>query len=211
MIARRALSLSTLLWAAALVWTHPTGAAEPQPLLSPDEKEVTFRLHDKQGDTPQLMLFGDPDEAPTADSINYWRGTPNPRKDGVVVQFKGIRFLRDGGSPDELIVRLVGIKNELELNKTISLEDLQSGKPQEFHFGPVAMGAPGVITGTTDAVMQLSYDPANRTLKIPKVSGKFEWKRIFYDPQEDEGALANVTGKVGTLPEGESVLKAPEE
>jgi hypothetical protein len=185
-------------------------AAEPRPLVPLDAPAVTFRLEDRQGKTPQIVLFTSPDQAGTADSINYWRDTPN-KEPGVVVEFKGIRFLRSADAPDELIVRLVGIKNELELNKRVSLAELESGKPQKFHFGPVAMGAPGVISGTTDAEMHLAYDPANGTLKIPKVSGSFEWKRPFFDAQADTGSLTDVSGKVGELPEGASVLRAREE
>lgn len=194
----------------AVVAAFEARAAEPRPLVPLDAAGVTFKLEDRQGKTPRLLLFTSPDQAGTADSINYWRDTPH-KESGVVVEFKGIRFLRSAEAPDELIVRLVGLKNELELNKRVSLAELESGKPQKFHFGPVAMGAPGVISGTTDAEMHLAYDPANRTLTIPKVSGSFEWKRPFYDAQADSGSLSDVHGKVGDLPEGASVLRAREE
>ncbi len=202
----KALVLGLLLTLAAT--TH---AEEPRPLLQPGEQSVTFKLQDAKGKIPQLLLFREPDEKDTADSINYWRGTPNSKEQGVVVEFKAIRFLRCDDDADKLIVRLVGIKNELELGSHVALEQLESGKQQEFHFGPVTLGAPGLIAGTTDAEMLLSYDPEHRRVTIPKVSGTFAWKRFLYDPQEDAGSLTDVTGKVGDVPAGEEILKAPEE
>ncbi len=197
--------------ALTLVFSALASAAEPLQLFQDDEQAVTFKLQNGEGKIPQLLLFSASNQAETADSINYWRGTPNLNENGVVVEFKAIRFLRCEGSPDELVVRLVGIKNELELGERISVQELQSGTRQKFHFGPVVMGAPGLITGTTDAVMLLSYDPSNRTLKIPEVSGKFQWKRLFYDPQEDSGELTNVTGEVGEVAPGDTVLRPPQD
>ncbi len=182
-------------------------AAEPLPLLGPREQAVTFVLADEDGKTPRLALFDAPDEADTADSINFWRGTRGVIDAGVVVEFKALRFLRDAESPDSLVVRLVGIKNELELGTRIAITELQSGKPQRLRFGPVAIGA-GIVTGTTDAEMLLSYSARDRTLHIPEVSGEFEWKRLFYDPQSDSGELTNVSGRVGNAPSGGAILKA---
>ena len=184
-------------------------AAEPLPLLGPKEQAVTFVLEDAQGDTPQLALFDALDEADTADSINFWRGTKGVIDTGVAVEFRALRFLRAADSPDTLVVRLVGIKNELELGTRVALADLQSGKPQRLHFGPVAIGA-GIVTGKTDAEMLLSYNAQDRTLRIPEISGQFEWKRLFYDPQSDSGELVNVTGQVGKAPSGGAILKAPQ-
>jgi hypothetical protein len=184
-------------------------AAEPQPLLGPKEQAVTFLLEDGQGKTPRLALFDALDESDTADSINFWRGTRNVIDAGVAVDFKALRFLRDANAPDTLVVRLVGIKNELELGTRVALADLQSGKPQRLHFGPVAIGA-GIVTGTTDAEMLLTYNAQDRTLLIPEISGQFEWKRLFYDPQSDTGELVNVTGQVGNAPSGGAILKAPQ-
>lgn len=184
-------------------------ATEPLPLLGPREQAVTFVLADIQGATPRLALFDAPDEADTADSINFWRGTRGVIDAGVAVEFKALRFLRDTDSPDSLVVRLVGIKNELELGTRIAITDLQSGRPQRLHFGPVAIGA-GIVTGTTDAEMLLSYNAQDRTLRIPEISGQFEWKRLFYDPQSDTGELSNVSGQVGTAPPGGTILKAPQ-
>lgn len=182
-------------------------AAETVPLLDHDEQAVTFVLKDKDGKVPQLWLFDATHEAGTADSINFWRGTPVVDKAGVAVQFKGLRFQRERTSSDALIVRLVGIKNELELTERISLAELQTGKPQRLRFGPVAIGA-GFITGTTDAEMLLSYNPADRSLVIDEVSGEFEWKRLFYDSQKDSGSLSEVSGEVGEVPPGGTILKA---
>ncbi len=205
------MTAKALLLVSICLLATPGAAAESHPLLMPDEQEVTFKLQDKDGKVPQLLLFRSPEQADTADSINYWRGTPNSGGQGLIVQFKGIRFLRSEDAPDKLIVRLVGIKNELELGSRIPIEQLESGKQQRFRFGPVTMGAPGLISGTTDAVMLLSYDPKNRQVTIPKVSGTFAWKRFLYDPEEDSGSLTNVSGKVGELPPGEEILEAPEE
>jgi hypothetical protein len=184
-------------------------AAEPLPLLGPKEQAVTFVLEDGQGKTPRLALFDALDESDTADSINFWRGTRDVIDAGVAVDFKALRFLRDANVPDTLVVRLVGIKNELELGTRVALADLQSGKPQRLHFGPVAIGA-GIVTGTTDAEMLLTYNAQDRTLLIPEISGQFEWKRLFYDPQSDTGELVNVTGQVGNAPSGGAILKAPQ-
>jgi hypothetical protein len=181
-------------------------AQEPRPLFENGDQAVTFKLKDKNGKTPHLLLFDAPDQAPTADSINYWRDTPNPKEDGVAVDFKGIRFLRSPENPDDLAVRLVGIKNELELGETVSLDELQSGRPQKLHFGPTTMGT-WPITGTTDAEMTLSYDPKRRTLEIPEIAGQFAWKRPFYDAQADAGSLRDVTGEIGNVPRGGVILK----
>ena len=103
-------------------------------------------------------------------------------------------------------MRLIGIKNELELGDTISLDELASGKQQKLHFGPAAIGL-GPISGTTDADMTLSYDPQSRTLDIPEVAGQFEWKRPFFDAQKDAGSLKDVTGEIGEVPPGGLILK----
>lgn len=196
----------TMLWAAGL-GSLIARAAEPRPLLEPEEQSISFVLKDADGQTPQLALFDLPVEKDTADSINFWRGTRNLIKSGVAVQFKGIRFLRDEKDPELLVVRLVGVKNELELTERLQVQEVQSGKPLRMHFGPAAIGA-GIVTGTTDAEMLLAYDPADRTLSIPEISGQFQWKRLFYDPQSDSGGLVNVKGEVGKVPPGGSVLKA---
>lgn len=190
-----------------MLWALDASAAEPQPLLAPDELSVTFVLKDGDGETPQLALFDTAQETDTADSINFWRGTRDLIKRGVAVQFKGLRFVRDEADPELLVVRLVGVKNELELTERVPLREVQSGKPLRMHFGPAAIGA-GIVTGTTDAEMLLAYDPTDRTLTIPEISGQFQWKRIFYDPQTDSGGLMDVRGEVGTVPAGGSVLKA---
>ena len=198
--------------ATLLAWAMSSlsaSAAEPRPLLAPDEQEVTFVLADADGNTPRLALFATPDKSDTADSINFWRGTRGLIDAGVAVEFKALRFLRDANAPDTLVVRLVGIKNELELGSRIALADVQSGKPQRLHFGPVAIGV-GIVTGTTDAEMLLCYNAQDRTLSIPEISGQFEWKRLFSDPQSDTGELVNVTGQVGKAPSGSAILKAPE-
>jgi hypothetical protein len=195
----------------AIALVAPVFAADMRPLLAPGEEGVTFKLHDKDGKTPQLVLFRSAQQADTAASINYWRDTPNAGGQGVLVEFKGIRFLRAPDAPGELIVRLIGIKNELELNTRLPLAELESGKPQKMHFGPVAIGAAGLISGTTDADMQLTYDPTNRSLKIPKISGKLDWKRIFRDAQSDSGSLSDVTGRVGEVVSDGTILRAPEE
>jgi hypothetical protein len=182
-------------------------AAEPVPLLDQGEQAVTFVLKDKRGKVPQLSLFTSAAHADTADSINFWRGTTGLGQPGVAVQFKGLRFLRERSSSDALIVRLVGIKNELELTERVSLADLHTGKPLRLHFGPVAIGA-GFITGTTDAEMLLSYNPTDRTLVVEEVSGEFEWKRLFHDPQKDSGSLTEISGEVGEVPPGGTILRA---
>jgi hypothetical protein len=201
-------SCRALLLALTVSWVSAS-AAEPLPLLGPKEQAVTFVLADAQGETPRLALFDAPDESDTADSINFWRGTRGVIDAGVAVEFKALRFLRDADAPETLVVRLVGIKNELELGTRIALNELQSGKPQRLHFGPVAIGA-GIVTGTTDAEMLLSYNAQDRTLRIPEISGRFEWKRLFYDPQSDTGELTDVTGQVGKAPSGGAILKAPQ-
>jgi hypothetical protein len=183
-----------------------TRAEQTFPLLKKGEPAVTFKLKDRDGKTPRIVLFRGKDQAATADSINYWRDTQDLGADGVAVDFKGIRFLRSKENPDELTVRLVGIKNELELSEPLSLSELQSGKPQKLHFGPVTMGIIP-ISGTTDAEMVLRYDPRNRSLDIPEVSGQFEWKRLLYDAQSDAASLTDVTGEVGDMPSGGQILK----
>lgn len=193
------LLLPTLIAAAAR-------AEELRPLFKNGESAVTFRLKDRTGKTPRIVLFRAEDQAATADSINYWRDTQNLGVDGVAVDFKGIRFLQSKENPDELTVRLVGIKNELELGDAISLAELQSGKKQKLHFGPAAIGSIP-ISGTTDAEMVLRYDPRSRSLDIPEVSGQFEWKRLFHDAQSDSGSLTDVTGEVGDVPPGGQILK----
>lgn len=191
----------------AIFWASGALAAEPRPLLAPDEQAVSFVLKNADGQTPQLALFDADQETDTADSINFWRGTRDLIKRGVAVQFKGLRFLRDEMDPSLLVVRLVGVKNELELTERLPLKDVESGKQLRMHFGPAAIGA-GIVTGTTDAEMLLAYDPTDRTLTIPEISGQFQWKRIFYDPQSDSGGLVDVRGEVGEVPPGGSILKA---
>jgi hypothetical protein len=191
----------------AILCASSAFAAEPQPLLAPGEQSVAFVLKNADGQIPQFALFDQPKEKDTADSINFWRGTPDLVQRGVAVQFKGLRFLRDEDDPQRLVVRLVGVKNELELTERLPLKDIESGKQLRMHFGPAAIGV-GVVTGTTDAEMLLAFDPADRTLSIPEISGQFQWKRIFYDPQTDSGGLTDVTGEVGELPPGGSILKA---
>lgn len=197
------IKLLTLLLAASIVGT--ARAEQPRPLFKRGESEVTFKLKDRDGKTPRIVLFQGADLAPTANSINYWRDTQD-LGDGVAVDFRGIRFLQSNESPDDLTVRLVGIKNELELGDPISLAELQSGKTQKLHFGPVTLGYIP-ISGTTDAEMVLRYDPRRRSLDIPEVSGQFEWKRLLYDAQSDAGSLADVTGEIGEVPPGGQVLK----
>lgn len=182
-------------------------AAEHQPLFAKGADSVTFVLKDSNGKTPRIVLFGEPAQAETAESINYWRETPDLLKAGVAVDFKAIRFLRNDKQPGKVILRLVGIKNELELGVALSLADLESGKPQRLHFGPATIGA-GVVSGTTDARMLLEYLPETRALRIAEVSGQFEWKRLLNDPQSDSGKLENVSGAVGTAPPGETILKS---
>jgi hypothetical protein len=194
----------SLLLAALIVGT--ARAEQQRPLFKKGESTVTFKLQDRDGKTPRIVLFQGADQAATADSINYWRDTQDLGCDGVAVDFKGIRFLQSKENPDELTVRLIGIKNELELGDAISLAELQSGKTQKLHFGPVAIGSIP-ISGTTDAEMVLRYDPRSRSLDIPEVSGQFEWKRLFYDAQSDAGSLTDVTGEVGDLPPGGQILK----
>ena len=181
-------------------------AEQPRPLFKKGESAVTFKLKDRNGKTPRIVLFRGKDQAATADSINYWRETQGLCDEGVAVDFKGIRFLKSKENPDELTVRLVGIKNELELGDALSLSELQSGKPQKLHFGPVTMGFIP-ISGTTDAEMILRYDPRNRSLDIPEVSGQFEWKRFLYYAQSDSGSLNDVTGEVADVPPGGQILK----
>ncbi len=181
-------------------------ASEPRPLMQGGDREVSFKLKDKNGKTPRLFLFNSAEQEGTADSINYWRDTQDVKEDGVVVDFRGIRFLRSKERPNDLVVRLVGIKNEIELGDTISLAELQSGKPQKLHFGPAALGF-GPISGTTDADMTLSYDPKSRTLDIAEVSGQLEWKRPFHDAQKDGGSLKEVTGEIGDVAAGGIVLQ----
>ena len=180
---------------------------EPRPLFDSPEGTITFKLKDKAGKTPRLVLFRAAKQAETASSINFWRGTLDSKQDGVVVEFKGIRFLRSTGR-DDLVVRLVGIKNEMELPTTISLHDLESGKPQELRFGPIAMGG-GPISGTTDTNMVLSYNSENRTLTITKISGQLEWRQLLAEPQKDGGSLKDMTGELGEIPPGGVVLRAP--
>ncbi len=191
----------------AIVYSATATAAEPLLLLAPDELAVTFVLKNSLGKTPQLMLFDATHESDTADSINFWRGTRKLVERGVAVQFKGLRFLRDEADPELLVVRLVGVKNELELTERVPLADVQSGKTLGLRFGPAAIGA-GIVTGTTDAEMVVAYNPLDRTLAISEISGHFEWKRLFYQPQSDSGGLANVTGEVGDVPPGGAILKA---
>jgi hypothetical protein len=206
---RSALLLAVMAAAIALC-AAPLGrgltAAELAPLFANGNDVVTFKIRDKTGGTPELRLFSAADQADTAESINYWRDTLKPQEVGVAVDFKGIRFLRSKVRPDELVVRLVGIKNELELTEPVSLRDLESGKPLTLHFGPVALGF-GPISGTTDADLTFSYDPRRRALDIAEVAGQLEWKRPFHDAQKDRGTLKNVTGEIGDVPAGESVLK----
>jgi len=184
-----------------------TRAQESRPLFEGDEQVVTFKLRDKQGNTPHLTLFTAPDQAATAGSINYWRNTRDSNEGGVAVDFKGIRFLRSSSTSDALVVRLVGIKNELELGQTISLRELKSGKPQQLHFGPVTVGFP--ISLATDAEITLAYDPDKRVLNIPEVSGQLEWHRPFEAGQKDVGTLKDVTGVIGDVPTSGMVLKPP--
>jgi len=191
----------------AMLWASGAIASEPRPLLAPGEQSVSFVLKDADGRTPQLALFDQPAEKDTADSVNFWRGTRDLIQRGVAVQFKGLRFLRDEVDPELLVVRLVGVKNELELTERLPLKEVQSGKQLRMHFGPAAIGA-GIVTGTTDAEMLLAYDPTDRTLSIPEISGQFEWKRIFYNPESDSGGLVDVRGEVGEVPPGGSILKA---
>ncbi len=198
----------TWCWAAVL-WAFGANASEPRPLLAPGEQSVTFVLKNADGRTPQFALFDQPAEKDTADSINFWRGTRDLVQRGVAVQFKALRFLRDEADPELLVVRLVGVKNELELTERVPLKEVQSGKQLRMHFGPAAIGA-GIVTGTTDAEMLLAYDSTDRTLSIPEISGQFEWKRIFYDPESDSGGLMDVRGEVGEVPPGGSILKATE-
>ncbi len=194
----------TLVLAASIVGT--ARAEQPSPLFKRGESAVTFKLKDRDGKTPRIVLFQDADQAATADSINYWRDTQDLGPDGVAVDFKGIRFLKSKERPDDLTVRLVGIKNELELGDAISLAELQSGKTQKLHFGPVTLGFIP-ISGTTDAEMILRYDPRSRSLDIAEVSGQFEWKRLLHDAQSDAGSLTDVTGEVGDVPPGGQILK----
>jgi hypothetical protein len=200
-----------MLLMATLSAAGPASAAEtsarPRDLLEPGQRAVTFVLKDDRGQTPQLALFDSPDQSDTADSINFWRGTRGLIDRGVAVQFKGLRFLRDEVSPDTLVVRLIGVKNELELTARVALADLQRGKSLRMHFGPAAIGA-GIVTGTTDAEMLLTYNAIDRTLHVAEISGQFEWKRLFHDPQSDSGELTNVSGEVGELPPGGTILKA---
>jgi hypothetical protein len=179
---------------------------EPRPLFDASEGAITFKLKDKEGKTPRLVLFTAAKQAETASSINFWRGTLDSKQDGVLVEFKGIRFLRSGDS-DDLVVRLVGTKNEMELPITISLPELESGKPQKLRFGPITMG-PGPISGTTDTDMVLSYNSENRTLTITKISGQLEWRQLLAEPQKDGGSLRDITGDVGEIPPGAVILKA---
>ncbi len=197
----KCLALLSLMLAAA-------GAAQNKPLFDSGQQEVTFVLKDRAGITPRLVLFNTPAQSGTADSINYWRDTRTVVKSGVAVDFKGIRFFRSPRDPDRLSVRLVGIKNELELGASLSLASLETGKPLELHFGPVSLGG-GIVTGTTDAEMTLQYLPESRTLRIAEVSGQFEWKRLFSEAQKDSGKLTDVTGEVGNLPPGGAILKPP--
>jgi hypothetical protein len=194
----------TVLAAMAMIGT--ARAEQALPLFKNGESAVTFRLRDRNGKTPRIVLFLGAEQAATAESINYWRDTKDICPKGVAVDFKGIRFIRSKEHPDELTVRLVGIKNELELGEPISLSELQSGKTMKLHFGPATLGAIP-ISGTTDAEMVLRYEPRNRSLDIAEVSGQFEWKRLFYDAQSDSGSLTDVTGEVGEVPPGGQILK----
>src|SRR5437870_2372301 len=89
------------------------------PLLSDHENEVTFVLSDRQGQTPKFVLFDRPDQADAAASVNFWRGTQGLVKSGVPVEFRAIRFIRDPKSPQQVQVRLVGIKNEIQLARSL--------------------------------------------------------------------------------------------
>jgi hypothetical protein len=185
---------------------HQACAAESFSLLAPDQSEITFKLRDKKGGTPRVMLFDSSRESDTADSINFWRGSEAPPGGGVAVEFKGIRFLRDPENPDRVVVRLVGITNELELNGTLSIRELESGKEKKLHFGPAVINI-GVISLQTDAEMELQFDSATGTLDIKKVSGKLEWARLFKPAQSDSGSLSQVTGAVGEVEPGNLILK----
>ena len=191
-------------WTICIVVT--SWAADNPPLFDSPDSTVTFKLKDKEGNTPRLVLFRDPNQALTANSINFLRGTLDSKQKGVVVEFKGIRFLRSMGG-DDLVVRLVGIKNELELPTTISARDLESGKVQKLHFGPTTMGG-GPVSGITDTEMALRYEPEKHTLSIPNISGQFEWRQLLADPQKDSGSLKDITGEIGELPMTGSILKA---
>ncbi len=191
---------------ASLALTKEPEAAENAPLLRDGDRSVTFALHDRRGKVPRMMLFTKPEQAGTAASINYWRDTIDPTQLGVAVVFKGIRFLRRESEGDALVVRLIGIKNEIEMTEPLSLAALESGERQELHFGPVTLGA-GPISGTTEVDMQLRYDPSSRSLKISSASGEIEWRRLFADPQRDAGSLENLVGAVAEIPAGTIVLK----
>ncbi len=191
-------------WTISLILTAQ-GADYP-PLFDSAESTVTFKLKDKEGNTPRLVLFRKVNQALTAESINFLRGTVDSKQSGVVVEFKGIRFVQSMGS-DDLVVRLVGIKNELELPTTISTRELESGKVQKLHFGPTTMGG-GPVSGITDTEMALRYDSDKRTLSIPSISGQFEWRQLLADPQKDSGSLKDITGDIGELPTSGSILKA---
>ncbi len=131
--------MMTWLLMSLMLFPATGNTAERHSLFEKGEEVVTFVLKDSLGKTPRLILFDDPSQAATADSINYWRDTRDLLKVGVAVDFKGIRFLRSGADADQVLVHLVGIKNELELGTTIPLEDLEGGKPQRLRFGPVTL------------------------------------------------------------------------
>lgn len=191
----------------ALMLAFTASAADESPFFADDEPIATFALRDANGDVPKLLLFKEPDQASTAASINYWRDTVGYGNAGVVVAFRGIRFVRVEPGSDNLLVRLVGLKNEFETTTAISLRSLESGKPQTLKFGPITMGY-GPVTGTTAVDMKLRYEASTRQLKITKATGYIEWQRLFCDPQSDDGSLENLTGRVAEIPAGASILKA---
>lgn len=178
-----------------------------QPLFVNGRQSVTFVLRDAQDAVPRLVLFGAPNQSETAASINYWRGTSDLKMPGVVVEFKGIRFLRSKNDPDKAEIRLVGLKNEIEWSGKISVSEFERGEPMALRFGPVTLGY-GPISAKTDATLELRYDAKSGVLDIQKASGCLEWKHLFSDPQSDCGALTDIKGEVGELPSGSTLLHA---
>jgi hypothetical protein len=178
-----------------------------QPLIAAGEDAVTFVLSDEQGRVPRLILFDNPEQRLTAASINLLRGTSNVVPSGVAVDFRALRFLRSAADPSQVIVRLVGIKNEFELATPLSLRELESGKSITVHFGPATIGA-GFVSGTTDAELVLEYHAADRTVRILKAGGQFTWAPILQEPEQDTGTLKDLKGVVGSVPSVGAVLKA---
>lgn len=200
---------SEMLASSEIVGTQPGRSASPtveRRLIEDSERSVTFALRTAAGEVPQFVLFDEPDQAATAASINYWRDTPAPPSGGVVVAFKGLRFLRHEERSDSIMVRLIGLKNEIEMSEAISLTAVESGQRLQLHFGPVTLGY-GPITGTSEADLDLQFDPQTRRLNLFNVSGYILWKRVFTNPQSDKGTLHDIVGYAADIPTGGLILK----